>query len=152
MQAPDLKSIPYWETKTLEEMSPEEWESLCAGCGACCVQKLEDARTGQIYVTDVACRMLDTERCRCRDYAGRTNRVTACVRLTPTMVRSVSWLPSLCAYRRLAEGRRLPWWHPLVCGNPQAVHHSGASVRGRVVSESSVPAEQLDRHILGALV
>ena len=110
----------------------EEWESLCDGCARCCLVKLEDDDTGDIHFTDIGCKLLDGETCRCRDYRRRQSRVPDCVKLTPEAVRSLSWLPVTCAYRVVAEGRDLAWWHPLVSGSPDTVHQAGVSVRGRV--------------------
>lgn len=123
---------PFWKTKSLEEMSREEWESLCDGCGKCCLAKLEDEDTGQIHWTSVGCRLFDPETCRCCDYTNRLERVPDCVNLTPENVRTLPWLPGTCAYRLLAEGKELDWWHPLVSGDPQTVHEAGISMRGRV--------------------
>ncbi len=126
---------PYWRTKTLEEMTRAEWEALCDGCARCCLLKLEDEDTGEIAYTDIACRLLDTGTCRCTRYRQRLRLVPECVDLTPEQVRRLGWLPSTCAYRLLAEGRDLAWWHPLVSGDPETVHKAGISVRGRVVPE-----------------
>jgi uncharacterized cysteine cluster protein YcgN (CxxCxxCC family) len=123
---------PFWRTKTLEEMTPSEWESLCDGCARCCLVKLEDEKTGDIAYTDVGCTLLDAGTCRCRDYENRQAQVADCVRLTPDTVKGLSWLPSTCAYRLLAEGEDLYWWHPLVSGDPATVHAAGLSVRDRV--------------------
>jgi uncharacterized protein len=126
------EELPFWRRKTLEAMRVDEWESLCDGCGRCCLVKLEDEDTGEIHYTDVGCTLLDDKACRCRDYANRQAKVADCVRLTPDAVRSLSWLPETCAYRLVAEGRDLYWWHPLVSGDPGTVHAAGVSVRGRV--------------------
>ncbi len=140
---------PFWEVKTLEDMTRQEWESLCDGCARCCLVKLEDADTAEIHFTDVGCTLLDAKTCRCRDYRRRGSRVADCVKLTPKTVRSLSWLPVTCAYRRLAEGRGLAWWHPLVSGTPETVHQAGVSVRGRVsASEDDMPAEGLGDRIV----
>jgi Uncharacterized conserved protein len=128
-------------------MSRQEWESLCDGCGKCCLHKLEDEDTGTIHHTNVACRLLNLGTCRCKDYDNRRTHVPDCVQLTPEVVGGLAWLPSTCAYRLLAENKPLEWWHPLVSGDPDTVHEAGASVRGRVVSENR--AGPLDHHIVG---
>jgi len=121
-------------------MTKEEWESLCDGCARCCLVKLEDEETGEIHFTDLGCKLLDEHSCRCRDYRRRSWRVPDCVRLTPEQVRRLPWLPKTCAYRALAEGRDLAWWHPLVSGDPDTVHAAGVSVRGRVfLREDELP-------------
>jgi uncharacterized cysteine cluster protein YcgN (CxxCxxCC family) len=117
-------------------MSPAQWESLCDGCAKCCVTKFEDEETGAIHYTDVACFLLDHDSCRCGDYPNRSARVPDCVTLTVATLERPHWLPETCAYRRVAEGRPLPQWHPLVCGDPDLVHRGGHSVRGRVHCET----------------
>jgi uncharacterized cysteine cluster protein YcgN (CxxCxxCC family) len=136
----------FWNTKKLEEMTPEEWESLCDGCGRCCLHKLEDIDTGLYFYTNVACRLLDTDSCRCTNYPERMNLVKDCLLLSPDESDQYNWLPATCAYRRLAENRDLEWWHPLVSGDPGTVHEARISVRGRTVSEKDVPAAQLEDH------
>jgi uncharacterized protein len=126
------ENAPFWRTKTLAEMNDSEWESLCDGCGRCCLVKLEDEDTAEIAYTDVACRLFDAGTCRCRDYENRQAQVPDCVRLTPKVVEGLSWLPPTCAYRIVAAGRDLPWWHPLVSQDPQTVVDAGISVHGRV--------------------
>jgi uncharacterized cysteine cluster protein YcgN (CxxCxxCC family) len=138
----------FWNIKTLDEMSPEEWESLCDGCGRCCLHKLEDIDTGMYFYTNVACRLLNCKTCRCTNYAQRRILVSDCVLISPSSSDQYSWLPLTCAYRRLAEGKSLEWWHPLISGNPETVHEAGISVRGRTVSENTVPTGQLEDHII----
>ena len=129
---------PFRKRKALHEMSGPEWESLCDGCGKCCLNKLEDEDTGEILYTNAACRLLDLESCRCTSYEDRQRFVPDCRRLTPQNVGSIPWLPTSCAYRRLAEGKDLEWWHPLVSGTPDTVIQAGMSVLGRIVSERDV--------------
>jgi uncharacterized protein len=129
---PEPEEQPFWRLKSLEAMSPDEWESLCDGCGRCCLVKLEDEDTGDILYTDVGCTLLDGQACRCRDYQSRQAKVPDCVRLTPEAVRTLPWLPRTCAYRLIGEGKDLYWWHPLVSGDPDSVHAAGISVRDRV--------------------
>lgn len=141
---------PFWKRKTLAEMTPGEWESVCDGCGRCCLNKLEDEDTSVIYFTAVGCRLLDTKSCRCRDYANRAAVVEDCLQLTPENVGDLVWLPPTCGYKLLAQGRDLYWWHPLVSGDPDTVHAAGVSVRGRVVAlEHRLPEGQdLEDHIV----
>lgn len=133
----------------MAEMTDAEWESLCDGCGRCCLNKLEDEDTGRIYFTDVGCTLLDSEACRCRDYVHRQDKVPDCVRLSVENVEEINWLPPTCGYRLVAEGRDLYWWHPLVSGDPDTVHAAGVSVRGRVsANEETVPDDELEDHLV----
>ena len=135
-------SLPFWKRKTLEEMTTSEWESLCDGCGRCCLHKLREEDTDRLHHTEVACRLLDTATARCTDYANRRSRVPDCIRLTPKRLRGIDWLPPTCAYRLLAEGRDLPEWHPLRSGDPDSVVRAGISVRGRVINERQAGATE----------
>lgn len=137
---------PFWKTTPLDSMTAPQWESLCDGCGRCCLHKLRDEDTEELSFTNVSCRLLDTNTCRCRKYETRRKFVPDCVTLTPATLKDIDWLPPSCAYRRLAEGKDLAWWHPLVSGNPETVHTAGVSVRGRALDERR--AGQLEHHIV----
>ncbi len=137
---------PFWKEKALDQMSKAEWEQLCDGCGRCCLNKLEDADTGRIHYTDVVCRLLDEESCRCVSYEDCKRFVPECQILTPQNLGRYSWLPSTCAYRLILEGKDLMWWHYLVSGDLETVHDAGISVRGRVVSERD--ADDLENHVV----
>jgi hypothetical protein len=136
---------PFWRAKRLGEMSREEWESLCDGCGKCCLHKLQYEDTGELHYTNVACRLLDLASCRCSKYQERQLHVPDCVALQPEQVLMLDWLPSTCAYRLLARGEDLPHWHPLITGDPDSVHAAGQSVRGRAIPEGR--AGILDHHL-----
>lgn len=133
----------FWQVKSLDEMTPSEWESLCDGCGRCCLEKLEDPSTGKIKLTPVACEFLDIDICRCTIYETRLEQNPACIKLTPRTVEQKKWLPQTCAYRRLLEGKDLAWWHPLISGDPDTVHDSKVSVRNKVVSGRYVHPEDV---------
>ena len=140
---------PFWRRKSLDQMTDSEWESLCDGCGRCCLNKLEEESTDRTYYTDVGCRLLNGDTCRCRDYAHRSDKVDDCVRLTPKNLKSITWLPPTCAYVLVAADKDLYWWHPLVSGDPETVHDSGISVRGRVrASETQVSDDMLEDYIV----
>lgn len=146
--APGLRRR-FWETVPLNRMTPAEWEALCDGCGKCCLNKLEDADTGEVWFTRVACRLLDGETCRCGQYENRRAFVPDCVFLSPATLPDVAyWLPGTCAYKLLHDGQPLADWHPLVSGDPDSVHKAGISVRGWTVPEFEVPEEDWEDHII----
>jgi uncharacterized cysteine cluster protein YcgN (CxxCxxCC family) len=145
--ATDRDSQPFWQRKKLADMTVEEWERLCDGCGRCCLKKLQDEATGAIAYTDVACKLLDRDRCRCRRYEKRHDLVPDCVALRRDQ-HPFDWLPTTCAYRKIAAGQPLEWWHPLVSGDPATVHSAGISVRGRTLAEADVAADELDTRIV----
>jgi len=138
----------FWETVPLAAMTAAEWEAVCDGCAKCCLVKLEDADDGTVYYTDVHCRLLDPTTCRCTDYANRTARVPGCVGLAPTRLGEVFWMPASCSYRRLAEGRGLAAWHPLIAGDAEAIHRARSSVRDRAVAETEVAADELEERLV----
>lgn len=139
-------TLPFWKHKTLEQMTSNEWESLCDGCGLCCLHKLEDDETGIVYYTQVACRLLDIETCRCKDYEHRRQRVPDCLSLRSQNLASLEWLPPSCAYRLVSEGQDLPDWHPLVCGNPSVIHEMKLSIRGFAIEEQA--GMELENYLL----
>jgi uncharacterized cysteine cluster protein YcgN (CxxCxxCC family) len=138
-------SEPFWE-KPLAALDRAEWEALCDGCGKCCLHKLEDAATGEVHPTNVACKLLDSHSCRCTHYRGRRAFVPDCIRLTPGTVERLAWLPSTCAYRLRSESKKLPEWHYLVCGDREEVHRAGMSIRGWTVAEGQ--AGELEQHLI----
>lgn len=135
---------PFWEAKSLAEMTAAEWESLCDGCGQCCLHRFEDEDTGEFFVTHAACRLLDLTSCRCKHYETRHRYVPHCVVIRPGKLSSYRWLPDTCAYKRLAHGKALPEWHPLLTGDPESVHRAGVSVRGFAVSEDDVDLDAIE--------
>ncbi len=135
----------FWEAKSLAEMSAEEWEALCDGCGKCCLHKLEDIETGEVHYTAVACRLLDLKTIRCTDYENRKRLVADCLRLDSQNIAAFKWLPGTCAYKRVSEGKGLADWHPLISQDPMSVHKAGVSVRGKIVSERA--AGDLQDHL-----
>lgn len=139
---------PWWDRLPLEALDAVQWEQLCDGCGRCCLHRLEDEDTGEQFATRVHCRLLDPERCRCTDYAQRHAQVPDCMSLDAARAAAWDWLPPSCAYRRRAHGLPLPAWHPLRTGDPESVHRAGASVRGRVISETRVAEDDYMEHIV----
>jgi len=141
-------AMRFWEERSLDELSDEEWESLCDGCGRCCLQKLEDEQTAEVFFTDVSCRLLDTEKCHCTRYATRFKHVEDCLTVRPLTSQKIGWLPSSCAYRRLAEGRGLADWHPLISGRADSVQEAGIGMGGRCISELEIPVHEMMQHII----
>lgn len=140
--------LPFWKTRGLSEMTREQWESLCDGCGRCCLEKLEDMKTGKIRYTNVACELMDIDTCRCKAYENRTELVPDCHTLTADNIHKFRWLPRTCAYRLLFEGKDLAWWHPLVSGNADTVHEAGISVRGKIISGEFIHPDDLENYIV----
>lgn len=143
-----MTEAPFWKAKTLLEMSDTEWESLCDGCGLCCLNKLEDWDTGEIAWTSIRCTLLDGDTCRCKDYENRQKTVPDCIRLTVQSVNEINWLPPTCAYRLVRDGEDLKWWHPLVSGNSDTVHEAGISVRGQTVSEDGIDIDDYEDYLV----
>lgn len=133
-----MATRPFWETKRLEQMTVREWESLCDGCGLCCLVRFEDEDSGEVVPTRVHCRLFDPQTCRCSDYANRKAHVPDCIKLTPHNIDELEWMPLSCAYRRINEGRGLADWHPLITGDPESVHAAGVSIRGETISEDTL--------------
>ena len=142
------KPIPFWESKKLDELSQSEWESLCDGCARCCLLKLEDEETANVYYTQVHCFLLDRDACQCGDYPNRNTRVPDCVLLTPQNLEELSWMPSTCAYRLLSEGKPLPDWHPLISGSKETVHDAGISIRRYAIAEQDIEHNELPHYLI----
>ena len=138
----------FWEHTPLADLSRQEWELLCDGCARCCLLKMEDEESGQLYYTRIACQYLDLETCRCSVYQERTIRVPTCHRLTADNLDQVYFMPRTCAYRLLAEGKPLPWWHPLVAGDRAQMQQAGIALQGRVLSERYVHPDGWDEHVI----
>lgn len=138
----------FWREIPLTEMTKSQWESLCDGCGKCCLQKLEDEDDGEIYYTRLACDLLDLNQCRCSDYPNRLARVPECLQLSAETIADMHWLPTTCAYRLLADGQPLPEWHPLISGNADSVHDAGISVRGRAIAAKTVAPDDWQDEIV----
>jgi len=138
----------FWETKQLSEMTTDEWESLCDGCGRCCLNKLEDKDTDEIYYTNVSCKLLDLEKCCCTDYENRKNSMPDCMILSVDNQAALEVMPSTCAYRLLDAGKPLPDWHPLVSGRQESVVEAGMSIVGKAVSEEYIHYTQFPEHLI----
>ena len=137
------KQVPFWKAKPLEELNQEEWESLCDGCGLCCLEKIEDQDTGEVKTTSVSCQFLDISSCRCLVYEGRQLADPDCIKLTPKNICQIAWLPETCAYKCIINGKELQWWHPLISGDPDTVHEAGISVRDKAVSGRYIKPEDI---------
>jgi len=135
---------PFWKTTPLQQLTSEQWESLCDGCGICCLQKYQHEPSGQVYYAAVACRFLDVPKCRCTVYENRHRRNPNCIALKPANIDGMHWLPDTCAYRLIAAGQDLNWWHPLISGDPETVHQAGISVRDRVISGTHIHPKNLE--------
>ena len=142
-----VKRNPFWETKSIDALSRVEWESLCDGCGICCLEKIEDKDTGEITMTSISCHFLDTVTCRCLVYEDRLFVNHDCILLRVKNIKRFDWLPETCAYRCLTEGRELEWWHPLVSGDPNTVHQAGISIRDRALSGRYVHPKDFERYL-----
>jgi uncharacterized cysteine cluster protein YcgN (CxxCxxCC family) len=138
----------FWQTKTLKEMDSKEWEALCDGCAKCCLVKLEEHDSGEIFHTNVTCELLDIKTCKCSNYEGRHSVVNDCINLDQDNIQTLGWLPKSCSYRLIADGKGLPDWHYLVSGSSQTVHSYGASLQGWVVSELDVSDDDIEDHII----
>jgi uncharacterized protein len=138
----------FWNKKLLNEMTHEEWESLCDGCARCCLYKFEDEDTGEFFYTNVICGYLNTDSCRCTVYDQRTVLMPTCLALNPQLAGELKWMPQSCAYRQLSEGRPLASWHPLVSGNPNSIHEAGISVKDKILTEADIDMEHLEDYII----
>ena len=138
----------FWKEKQLSEMDKQEWESLCDGCARCCLHKLEDEDTGDVFYTRIVCQYLDQESCSCTDYANRNKNVPNCVHLTLDKIEEFHWLPDTCAYRLLSEGRELYDWHPLISGTRDSVAEAGITVTNKVIDERHVHPDGYEEHII----
>jgi len=132
-------------------MTLEEWESLCDGCAICCLYKIEDEDSSDVQLTNVACRFLDLESCQCQLYTQRKTAMPSCIKLTPSKVETLKWLPETCAYRLILHGKPLPDWHPLVSGDDQSVHQAGISIKGKVIPESEADLNHLEDYLIDDL-
>jgi uncharacterized cysteine cluster protein YcgN (CxxCxxCC family) len=143
-------SLPthFWEGKTLAQLSADEWEALCDGCGQCCLYKLEDEDSGDIYLTNVVCRFLDRTTGQCQVYPERRQAVPTCVQLNPLNVLELSWIPPTCAYKLVGEGKPLTAWHPLISGNKSNNHRAEFFLGDQVISETEIDMNDLEDHVI----
>ena len=148
MQQETENNLPFWKNKKLEDMSQEEWESLCDGCARCCLIKLEDEDTGELYHTRLSCHLLDLGKCKCSNYSNRHQIVDDCINLTVDKLDKIMWLPTSCAYRLIKEGKELEWWHPLISGSSETVHEAGISIRSWALSENKAAGDAYYKYII----
>ncbi|XAT59352.1 YcgN family cysteine cluster protein [Rhodobacteraceae bacterium Araon29] len=142
-------SAEFWKKKSLAEMSVDEWEALCDGCGKCCLNKIEDEDSGEVFLTRVACRLFDNDTCRCSQYSNRHQFVPECISLTPDSIPTHAyWLPKTCAYLLLWQEKPLFDWHPLISGSPQSVHQAGISIQGQTVPEFEIDEDDWEHHLI----
>jgi uncharacterized cysteine cluster protein YcgN (CxxCxxCC family) len=137
-------ALPFWESKTPEEMTEEEWERLCDRCGLCCLHKIEDSDTHEVYYTYVACRLLDIESCTCLSYTNRFDLIPNCLKIERREFARIHLLPKTCAYRKVSQGEKLDWWHPLISKNAKTVHQSGVSVRNKAIPEKNIHPDEIE--------
>lgn len=149
---PSISDNKFWKIKSLAELNESEWELLCDRCGQCCLLKLEDEDTDEIFVTNVSCHLLEIETCRCTDYLHRAKRVKICLTLKSDKPELFRYLPITCAYRCVAEGRKLPDWHPLNSKQPDSTYMSGVSVRNYAISEEFIHPDQIIDHVVGKIL
>jgi uncharacterized cysteine cluster protein YcgN (CxxCxxCC family) len=145
------QSKSFWKHKSLWEMTQEEWELLCDRCGLCCLLKLRDADTDEVFYTSAACKLLDLDICQCKDYPNRYKKVPSCLNLTPRQVYQYEWLPSTCAYVKISRNQDLDWWHHLISGSMLTVHQAGISLRGRMISEDKINARELFDYVIDGI-
>ena len=143
-----MSDTPFWERKTLEELTDTEWESLCDGCGQCCLHKLVNEETADVFYTRVACTLLNTETARCSSYPDRLSKVKDCLDVRRMTASELAWMPKTCAYRLVHERQPLPHWHPLITGNAASPRAAGVAVTGWAVSEASVDMDNLEAEII----
>jgi len=141
----------FWRHKKLTELSPEEWEAICDGCGICCLYKVEYEDTSEVELTNIVCRFLDLECIRCQLYDDRHSAMPTCIKLTPSEVATIKWLPETCAYLLIMRGQPLPDWHPLESGNPQSIHDRGISVKGKVIRETEADLDRIEDYVIDDL-
>ncbi len=142
------RSKDFWKMKSLQQMTADEWELLCDGCGLCCLVKIEDEDTAEVFNTSVSCHQLDIEKCTCRDYKNRLKKVAMCMQITVDNLPQLHWLPESCAYKRLHNNKPLPLWHPLISNDKNAVHQAGISAKWFAVSEKFIHPEQLHEFVI----